>query len=408
MRGAGSRVLQRVIDGQLCSGCGLCASVAPDAVSMECAPPGYARPRLTGPLSPEAGRRVAAACPGVVVEGWGGRGRGRAHPYWGPYLSVRTGHAGDPELRFRASSGGAVSALLSHALRTGLVDRVVQIAADPERPTCNRLAVSTSHEQVLANAGSRYGASSPLSEIDRQLAQGGRFAFVGKPCDVSALRRLGSLDPRVERHVALAVSFFCAGIPSHSATQRILDALGVAEADLAAFRYRGYGWPGNATATLRDGSERQMSYSESWGDILSKEVQFRCKICPDAVGGAADIACADAWYGDDGYPNFDEAEGRSVIIGRTETGERLLHSAVSAGELVTEALDVEELELMQPSQARRKRLVMSRTAALAATLQPVPKMNGTQVAEAAAYAGITEKLRSFLGTLRRILVGRVG
>jgi coenzyme F420 hydrogenase subunit beta len=151
-----------------------------------------------------------------------------------------------------------------------------------------------------------------------------------------------------------------------------------------------------------------MSYSESWGDILSKEVQFRCKICPDAVGGAADIACADAWYGDDGYPNFDEAEGRSVIIGRTETGERLLHSAVSAGELVTEALEVEELELMQPSQARRKRLVMSRTAALAATLQPVPKMNGTQVAEAAAYAGITEKLRSFLGTLRRILVGRVG
>ena len=55
-----------------------------------------------------------------------------------------------------------------------------------------------------------------------------------------------------------------------------------------------------------------MSYADSWGAHLSKHVQFRCKICPDAVGGVADIACADAWYGgDSGYPQFDEAAGRS-------------------------------------------------------------------------------------------------
>src|SRR3712207_7050821 len=38
----------------------------------------------------------------------------------------------------------------------------------------------------------------------------------------------------------------------------------------------------------------------------------RCKICPDGTGEFADIVCADAWYGKDGYPDFAEREGRSL------------------------------------------------------------------------------------------------
>jgi coenzyme F420 hydrogenase subunit beta len=371
---------------------------------MESVAPGFARPRLDDPIPLEAQRKIAATCPGMVVAGW--RTDVRAHPYWGPFRSVSTGHATDPTLRFRASSGGALSALLVHALETGLIDRVIQITADPERPARNRLTVSTTKEQILSSAGSRYGPSSPLVEIDQQLVQGGAFAFVGKPCDVSALRRLGTIDSRVELHAVLTLSFFCAGIPSFAGTKRLLAALGLEERELAAFRYRGHGWPGKATATLHDGSERQMSYAKSWGDILSKEVQFRCKICPDAVGGAADVACADAWYGDDGYPSFEEADGRSVVIGRTEIGERLVRSAATAGDLVVEALDIEQIERMQPSQARRKRLLRARIGAMAASLQAVPTMDNLLVAEAAAKAGKIEQLRSLFGTLRRIVTRR--
>lgn len=50
-----------------------------------------------------------------------------------------------------------------------------------------------------------------------------------------------------------------------------------------------------------------MSYNESWGNILGKYLQKRCKICPDGIGEFADIVCADAWHGDkSGYPNFEE------------------------------------------------------------------------------------------------------
>jgi coenzyme F420 hydrogenase subunit beta len=371
---------------------------------MGVAPPGYARPVQHRPLGARAEDIIAGACPGVIVQGWDAGPR--VHPYWGPYRSISTGHAVDPSLRFRASSGGALTALVVHALRIALVDRVIHVSSDPDQPTRNRIAVSETEAEVVAGAGSRYSASSPMEVIEGQLRQGGRFAFIGKPCDVSALRRLAVLDDRVARHATLALSFFCAGVPSHAAAGRLLDAMDVAPDELVAFRYRGYGWPGAATAALRDGSQRQMDYDESWGGVLSKEVQFRCKVCPDAVGGVADVACADAWYEDDGgYPSFEESDGRSLIMGRTAVGQALIESAATAAEIALEALGVDDIERMQPSQARRKRLVRARRLALAATFQASPVDAGTCVIEASKKAGLGERVHNFLGMVRRVLDG---
>jgi coenzyme F420 hydrogenase subunit beta len=296
---------------------------------------------------------------------------------------------------------------LIHALRTGLVDRVIHIRPDTKHPTRNLVTVSSTTADILGGAGSRYSSSSPLAVIEQQLAEGGSFAFVGKPCDVSALRRLARVDPRVARQVPLTLSFFCAGVPSHDAADRVLAAMSVAPRDVVAFRYRGEGWPGNAAATLHDGSKRELSYAKSWGEHLAYEIQFRCKICPDGVGGSADIACGDAWYGDaEGYPSFEEQDGRSLIVARTAEGIRLLENARAAGAIVDEPLQVDQIDLMQTGQTRRKRLVMARVAALVATLQPRPNMSGTLVQMASRRARPAEQLRNFLGTIRRILNGR--
>jgi coenzyme F420 hydrogenase subunit beta len=293
-----------------------------------------------------------------------------------------------------------------HALESGLVDRVMQIRADPDRPTRNVARISRTAEEVIDGSGSRYAASSPLEQIDQALSSGGRIAFIGKPCDASALRQFAKFDARVGEHVPLILSFFCAGIPSETGAEKIVKQLGLEGAELSEFRYRGFGWPGLATAIAADGRSASMTYEESWGGHLSKEVQFRCKICPDAVGGVADIACADAWYGGEtGYPTFEEVSGRSLIVTRTLAGEKLLSSAVAAGAVVADPLDPKEIDLMQPSQARRKRLIRSRTMAVRACLQPVPRMDGLMVGEAAKRAGAKEELHNFAGTAKRVLTG---
>lgn len=400
---AKSPTVTRVLRGELCTGCGLCSALAPDAIHMENLPPGYARPVQTGGVTAKAERMISDSCPGAVVAEWGGAPN--IHPYWGPWRQILTGAATDPEVRFEGSSGGAISAFLIQALESGLVDRVLHIAADPEDPTRNVTAISRTAQEVIGRAGSRYTSSSPMAAIEAALSEGGKLAFVGKPCDASALRRLARTDPRVERHVPLVISFYCGGIPSHAGVGRILKKLGVSPEEVTDFRYRGRGWPGACVARTTDRSA-EMSYAESWGGYLSKEVQFRCKICPDAVGGVADIACADAWYGDDaGYPSFDEQEGRSLIVARTEAGEQLLAAALSAGRVTVSPLAVDEIDKMQPAQARRKRVVLARVAALPLAAQPQPRMAGLSVLEAARRATLRETAQNLLGTLRRTLKG---
>jgi coenzyme F420 hydrogenase subunit beta len=402
-----SPTVERVLRGELCAGCGLCAALSNSALEMVSVSPGYDRPYPRSPyarLDPATEKVISQSCPGAVVEPWPTDAIGQ-HPTWGPHRQVLTGQAADPAVRYAASSGGAISALLIYALRTGMVDRVVHIGVG-HSPTRNAVAVSTTAEEVLARSGSRYTASATLVDIDAQLSQGGRFAFVGKPCDASALRRLARHDHRVAQHVPLIISFFCGGIPSHDGVERILTALGVERDAVTAFRFRGQGWPGNCVAETEAG-EASMSYEESWGAFLSKEVQFRCKICPDSVGGVADIACADAWFGDeDGYPSFTEAEGRSLIVARTELGDALVSQAVAAGALRVEACPISDIDLMQPSQARRKRLVRARTSALPVVLQPVPTMAGLMVNEAARVTPLREAVQNFLGVMRRTFSNR--
>ena len=402
-----SPTLARVMAGELCAGCGLCAGIAPDAVAMQLSPDGFARPYPRAlPLAASQEAHIAAACPGNIVAPWVGSGAA-VDPYWGPIRQCAEGHAQQDDVRFNGSSGGMLSALAIHALEEGLVDAVVHVVADPLRPVENRLQLSVDRAGVMAAAGSRYGPSPVLMTMETLLADTRRFLIIGKPCDISALRQLAKVDPRVEQRFRWMLSFFCGGMPSLGGTDAIINAMGLTGAELVRFRYRGNGWPGSARAEATDGRSGEMSYATSWGRYLSSRVQYRCKICPDAVGGSADIAAADAWYGgESGYPQFDERDGRSLVLTRTEAGAELLDSAVATQSCEVKPLAISAILLMQPSQARRKRLIVARTLAARVFLQPVPIMRGLRIGKAAAMGKWFEHLRNFLGSARRIIRGQ--
>ncbi|MFN4128287.1 MAG: hypothetical protein ACK4GC_00485, partial [Paracoccaceae bacterium] len=109
-----SSSLSRVARGNLCAGCGACAGLLPEAVTMATVAPGYLRPRQTAPLTPAQDALIAVVCPGLgqtVVAA------GRADPVlWGPYVSMQTGWATDPALRHAGASGGGLSTMLVHLL----------------------------------------------------------------------------------------------------------------------------------------------------------------------------------------------------------------------------------------------------------------------------------------------------
>lgn len=397
--------LQRILDAECCSGCGLCSVLAPESIIMDYSQAGYLRPHVTGNLPSAADQAIASLCPGMnlalessVAEN---------HILWGPIMSARTGAATDPQLRHHASSGGVISALLQHLISSGAVQRVIQVAASDVHPTQNLTVISETSEDVWAAAGSRYAPSAPVAALAKIMDMPGQFAFVGKPCDVAAVRAYAARDAAVRNKIPYLISFFCAGVPSVRGARLILERLGISDEETERFRYRGDGWPGYATARTKDGRTQRMTYAESWGSILSHHVQFRCKICPDGSGGFADVVCGDAWDCDaEGYPVFGEGEGRSLVLSRTGRGEALVSDAVHAGRITIEPLAVSEIAKMQPAQARRKQLVLSRIAAMRLLGRPVPSFSGLRLQDAARSISLAARARSFLGLLRRLTSGR--
>jgi coenzyme F420 hydrogenase subunit beta len=401
-----SPVLDKILGSDLCTGCGLCASLAPEAVQMTLDAKGFARPRITSAVPKDSDEKIEVLCPGrnIVQE----PSPAGDHILWGPVQACRTGHATDADLRQHASSGGAISALLNHLLASKTVDFAIQVGASPDSPLDNMTFKSTSADNVYDAAGSRYAPSSPLQNIHEHLANPGRFALVGKPCDIAAIRAMARTDARIDQKIPVMISFFCAGVPSRRGTQKILEAMKVDEKEVVDFRYRGDGWPGFATARKADGSESRMNYMDSWGNILSKHVQFRCKICPDGSGGLADVVCADAWDTDArGYPLFLERDGQSLILSRTAKGEQLVLDAMTAGAITASFLDVAKIEKMQPAQANRKRLVLARLMALRVFSRTLPRYRNLNLARASLGAGVVLNVRNFLGLVRRLWQARV-
>jgi coenzyme F420 hydrogenase subunit beta len=299
-----------------------------------------------------------------------------------------------------------------HLLESGTVDAIVTNFPAENRPLGNITRLAEKREDILTAAGSRYAPSTPLAELPAHLedyrATGRRFGFVGKPCDVAALATLRSEDSRIASAFPVLLSFFCAGVPSETGARKVLEALGVSEDEVKAFRYRGNGWPGRATATQADGSVRSMSYHDSWGGILSKHVQHRCKICADGTGKAADLVCADAWESDEnGYPIFEERPGMSLIVARTKLGVDLLAAARAAGYLETQPFDVDDIAAIQPGQRERRRALLARLIALRLIGRPIPIYKGLQIYAAARQNPMRRNLRNFLGTLRRAFRSKV-
>src|SRR5690606_21534066 len=101
-------------------------------------------------------------------------------------------------------------------------------------------------------------------------------------------------------------------------------------------RYRGNGWPGNATAEIvgPDGKleRRELTYDQSWGAVLSKHRQWRCHLCIDHSGEFADIAVGDPWH----RPIAPGDPGRSLLVARTARGREIIEGAIAAGYLTAQ------------------------------------------------------------------------
>ena len=260
--------------------------------------------------------------------------------------------------------------------------------------------------QVLEGAGSRYGPAATLIDFEAILSRGEPFALIAKPCDVTGVNNLARQDARVRELLRYRLALVCGGASDLSKSEELLAEFGIAEDQLRLFRYRGYGNPGPTRIETEDGVTYELSYQQLWEDELKWMIQPRCKICPDAIGEAADIVASDTWPG--GGPTGED-EGFNEIVVRTKSGHELFEAALAAGVVIVERkIDFRDLDIVQPHQVRKKRAIWARLAGMRAAGLPVPQTSGLRIASCARLNSLTENLSEARGARARARQGRLG
>ena len=381
----------------LCTGCGLCKSI--NKASIDIDNKGFYHP-CSGDNS-----FLRNICPSMGLH----RKWMDKKQIWGKNESVYLGWSNSEEIRKKASSGGILTSLCIYLIEQKKVDGIFHTGINEVNPTETSIYISRKRDEVINNCGSRYTISHPLEHINL-VNNNEKYVFIGKPCDVIVLRNYIEINSEYKKVFPYLFSFFCMGSPSIVAQKRLLMRMNLSFNNCKHLSYRGNGWPGYSTAIGNDGSIHKLSYSDSWGKILGRDLMPACRYCIDGIGECADVSCGDAWYvNEQNEPDFSEHEGRNVIFTRSIKGQTILDDAFKKGYIHLEPyLNFKtELRIVQASQYNRRAYMLSRIIAAKMFGKTVPNIDLRFLYSYSRNVSLLSQFRSFFGTIKRIIKKKI-
>jgi len=392
-----------VVSWRLCVGCGACAAVCPEKkITLVDFIDHGIRPVVS---SNDCGTCMDClkVCPGIGnshIFDHGDHGMKNLRYKWGPIIEIWEGYATDPDLRYCGSSGGVASALALYGVEKEGMQGVLHVGYESENPWVNKTVFSNSRDDLLSRTGSRYSPASPCDGLDLVESSEGACIFIGKPCDINALRNIQSLRPELKDKIGAAIGIFCAGTPSTRGTLQLLENIDVNPTEIKEIKYRGKGWPGAFTieSNNNDGTLCKLSYMDSWG-FLQKYRPYRCYLCPDGTSERADISCGDPWYRE----IKENEHGYSLVLVRTETGRKIVDGAMKAGYVTLEKAAPSIMDASQKNLLSKRGEIWGRLFTMKLLGIPTPQYRGIPLFKNWLRLSVARKIRSIVGTARRII-----
>ncbi|MEM1340669.1 MAG: Coenzyme F420 hydrogenase/dehydrogenase, beta subunit C-terminal domain [Pseudomonadota bacterium] len=395
----------------LCLGCGICSYICePSEVAMVDIDHVGLRPSFSKDIRDSSKRLAHSVCPTVTADFGELKRRKDYVPAidkkternWGAITGIWEGYATDEEIRFKGSSGGALTALSLYCLNELGHHGVLHTGEDPDDPIRNKTRMSHTREELLATVGSRYSPASVCEGLGQVEAAPAPCVVIGKPVEIVATRNAMAAIPALQEKIGVTLSFFCAETPPTLATRKLMAEFDVPAEGLETLRYRGHGWPGYFTTRNQGEAERQhWIYQRAWAYLQSFR-PWSAHMWPDGSGELADISCGDPWYEEpDG-----ENPGFSLIVARTKLGGEIIEGAIAKGYLHATPAETWKLDKSQDGLLRKKGAIWGRR--LAHRLFGLPNTKFTELDLFGIWLRLPfrQKLGSTLGTARRILQGR--
>ena len=331
-------LFERVIDRGLCTRCGTCVGACPTDNIHIADPLGLSLPvRYDNCISCGL---CLEGCPGervdfITLES-GALGDTPSHPYLGITKGAYLSYAKDPGIRRAGASGGVATALQLFLLRENRIKGSVLYTGRHSEPWRGEGRIIEDEDGIAAAAQSRYHLSPMNTVLGELSSKSGRYAYVGLPCHVHGLRKLQAAGWKTEADIGPVIGIYCGNNLYFEATRVVLRKLGFGKLDdIVSLSYREGKWPGDFSATDNNGATRSISKLD-FNQTIPFYVNHRCLTCIDLTNELSDISVGDGWAKED-----ESEEGWSVILSRSEEGEKIVREAAEAGFIHIESISLE-------------------------------------------------------------------
>lgn len=360
--------IRDVVKTGLCTGCGACSLVTSGAIVVSTNQFLTQEASLNG-VSKENLLAADSVCPmsdnAPNEDQIAGRVFGeRALNYKqgiGFYNTLYAGRLNDVQGILESSSGGLTSWFLEKLIERDLIDGVIHVGFDENHSTTSmfKYLVSTDIREIRTNRKSQYYSVSIDQVVQSVKGNGRRYAFVGVPCFIKALRNVAQHDDELCDQIKFFIGLVCGHLKSGAFAEVLANQVGVPldELDRVDFRIKNKNAPANSydfgALNKKTGSwSKSMSrklLGGNWGHAM---FQLKaCDYCDDIFAETADICFGDAWLAK--YES--NWRGTNAVVCRDPIALKILQSGKRDGEITLESLSAEEIATTQSGNFRHKK-----------------------------------------------------
>lgn len=242
----------------------------------------------------------------------------------GYYLSLYAGYVVEGEYRKNASSGGIGTWILKELLEQDYIDGVIHVKENKDRssPILFKYDISYSIEEVIEGAKTRYYPVE-LSEVLKKVKeQPKRYALIGIPSFIMAVRLLALKDPVINESIVFTVGLICGHQKSSKFAEAMAWQVGIKPGDLTTIDFRkklsnrpatqyGVELVGNINGQKVNIIKPNYEFiGQNWGQGFFKPLAS--DFTDDVMNETADVTIGDAWL-----PQYSkDSEGTNIVIVR--------------------------------------------------------------------------------------------
>lgn len=345
------KVIDLVVNNELCIGCGLCVYKCPsEALQMSMNNEGFLVADSIEncdckgdcldvcPFNPYPKDEVRTE---NEIAGLFLNNANQFHQRIGKYINVFAGYSN--EFRLTSSSGGLGTYICTELLERKIADHIFSIKESSKPGMFYEYAVSSSKKDLLGASKTRYfpvSLATVFSEINRLE---GKVAIVGIACFIKAVRLAQYSDPKLKEKIPFLVGIICGGLKSRFFTEYLASKMEIDPQNIRQPQFRKKDLSSSANdysfSSLDENHEeksiKMRTVGDLWGTGLFKN--NACDFCDDVTTELADISLGDAWM----HPYDKDGRGTNVIVTRSMLADHLIAGGIKNKELTIEKLSLE-------------------------------------------------------------------